>query len=101
VKKQTQYANHVKAFAPHQNFGPAISEAVEPRCATFSAIKLPDTTRWSEAASLGKDQKKICPLRRVHRSNCRAQPRFLNDKSAGIILVLQEACGGWLRVLRR
>ena len=26
-----------------------ISEAAEPRCATPSAIKLPDTPRWSEA----------------------------------------------------
>ena len=49
VKKQTQYANRAKTFAPHQNFGPAISEAAEPRCATPSAIKLPDTSRWSEA----------------------------------------------------
>jgi hypothetical protein len=40
-------------FAAHQDFGPASSEAVAPRCATPSAIKLPDTTRWSEAASLG------------------------------------------------
>ena len=49
MKKQTQYANRAKAFAPHRNFGPAISEAAEPRCATPSAIKLPDTPRWSEA----------------------------------------------------
>ena len=49
VKKQTQHANRAKAFAPHQKFGPAISEAAEPRCATPSAIKLPDTSRWSEA----------------------------------------------------
>jgi hypothetical protein len=49
VKKQTQHANHAKAFVPHQNFGPAISEAAEPRCATPSGIKLPDTPRWSEA----------------------------------------------------
>ena len=49
VKKQTQYANRAKAVAPHQNFGPAISETAKPRCATFSAIKLPDTPRWSEA----------------------------------------------------
>jgi hypothetical protein len=47
--KKAQYANHAKAFAPDQNFGPAISEAAEPRCATPSAIKLPDTLRWSEA----------------------------------------------------
>jgi hypothetical protein len=33
VKKQTQYANRAKAFAPHQNSGPAISEAAEPRLA--------------------------------------------------------------------
>jgi len=49
VKKQTQYANRAKAFAPHQNLGPAISEAANPRCVTPSAINLPDTTRWSEA----------------------------------------------------
>jgi hypothetical protein len=50
VKKQTQDANQAKAFAPHQNLGPAISEAAEPpRCVTPSGIKLPDTTRWSEA----------------------------------------------------
>jgi hypothetical protein len=49
VKKQTQYDNRAKAFAPHQNFGPAMSEAAEPRCATPSAIKLPDTPCWSEA----------------------------------------------------
>jgi hypothetical protein len=49
VKKQTQYAKRAKAFVPHQNFGPAISEAAEPRCATFSATKLPNTPRWSEA----------------------------------------------------
>jgi hypothetical protein len=30
-------------------FGPAIGEAAEPRCATPSAIKPPDTPRWSEA----------------------------------------------------
>jgi hypothetical protein len=48
-KKQTQYANHAKAFAPHQNFGPATSEAARPRCATPSGIKIPDTTRRSEA----------------------------------------------------
>jgi hypothetical protein len=29
VKKQTQDANQAKAFAPHQNLGPAISEAAE------------------------------------------------------------------------
>ena len=52
MKKQTQYANRAKAFAPHQNFGSAISEAAELRCVTFSAIKLPNTRRWSEAASL-------------------------------------------------
>ena len=49
VKKQTQCANRAKAFAPHQNLGPAISEAAKPRCVTPSAINLPDTTRWSEA----------------------------------------------------
>jgi hypothetical protein len=49
LKKQTQYANRAKAFAPHQSFGPAISEAAEPRCTTSSVIKLPDTPRWSEA----------------------------------------------------
>ena len=49
VKKQTQCANRAKAFAPHQNLGPAISEAAEPRCSTPSAIKLPDTPRRSEA----------------------------------------------------
>jgi len=43
VKKQTQYADHAKAFAPHQILGPAISEAAEPRCSTPSAIKLLDT----------------------------------------------------------
>jgi hypothetical protein len=36
-------------FAPQQKFGPAISEAAKLRCATVSAIKPPDTTRWSEA----------------------------------------------------
>ena len=41
--------NRAKAFAPHQKFGPAISEAAEPRYAASSAIKLPDTSRWSEA----------------------------------------------------
>jgi hypothetical protein len=45
----SQYDNRAKAFAPHQNFGPAMSEAAEPRCATPSAIKLPDTPCWSEA----------------------------------------------------
>ena len=49
VKKQTQCANRAKAFAPHQNLGPAISEAAEPRYSTPSAIKLPDTPRRSEA----------------------------------------------------
>ena len=49
MKKQTQYANRAKAFAPNQNFGPAISEAAEPRGVTFSAIKRPNTPRWSEA----------------------------------------------------
>jgi hypothetical protein len=41
--------NRAKAFAPHENLGPAISEAAKPRCVTPSAINLPDTTRWSEA----------------------------------------------------
>ena len=49
VKKQTPYADRAKAIAPHQILGPAISEAAEPRCSTPSAIKLPDTPRWSEA----------------------------------------------------
>jgi hypothetical protein len=49
VKKQTQYADHAKAFAPHKILGPAISEATEPRCSTPSVIELPDTPRWSEA----------------------------------------------------
>src|SRR4029077_2100461 len=49
VKEQSQYANRSMRFAPQQKFGPAISEAAEPRCATVSAIKLPDTSRWSEA----------------------------------------------------
>ena len=49
VKKQKQHANRAKAFAPYQKFGPAISEAAEPRYAAPSAIKLPDTSRWSEA----------------------------------------------------
>ena len=48
TRQETQCVNRAKAFAPHQNFGPAISEAAEPRCATPSAIKLPDTPRWSE-----------------------------------------------------
>jgi hypothetical protein len=34
VKKQPQYADRAKAFAPHQILGPAISEAAEPRCST-------------------------------------------------------------------
>jgi hypothetical protein len=33
----------------NKKLGPAISEAAESRCATPSAIKLPDTARWSEA----------------------------------------------------
>jgi hypothetical protein len=49
VKKQTQYADRAKAFAPHQMLGPAISEAAEAPCATPTAIKLPDTPRRSEA----------------------------------------------------
>jgi hypothetical protein len=49
VKKQPQCADRAKAFAPHQILGPAISEAVEPRCSTPIAIKLPDTPRRSEA----------------------------------------------------
>ena len=49
LKKHSQYANRSMRFAPQQQFGPAISEAAEPRCATVSAIKLPDTSRWSEA----------------------------------------------------
>jgi len=49
VKKQTQYADRAKAFAPHQILGPAISEAAKPRCSTLSAIKLPHTPRRSEA----------------------------------------------------
>jgi hypothetical protein len=49
VKKQTQYANRAKAFAPHQILSPAISEAAEPRCSTPSAIKLLDNPRRSEA----------------------------------------------------
>ena len=40
VKKQTQYANRAKAFAPHQNFGPAISEAAAPRSA-LSNCRIP------------------------------------------------------------
>ena len=49
VKKQPQYADGAKAFAPHQILGPATSEAPEPRCSTPIAIKLPDTPRRSEA----------------------------------------------------
>ena len=41
VKKQKQYADRTKAFTSHQIFGPAISEAVEPRCSTLSATELP------------------------------------------------------------
>ena len=37
VKKRTQYANYAKAFAPEQNFAPAISEAAEP-CAPRPAL---------------------------------------------------------------
>jgi hypothetical protein len=49
VKKDSQYADRSLGFAPQQQFGPAISEAAEPRCATVSGIKPPDTSRWSEA----------------------------------------------------
>jgi hypothetical protein len=41
--------DRAKAIAPQQILGPAISEAAEPRCSTPSAIRLPDTPRWSEA----------------------------------------------------
>ena len=49
VKKHSQYADRSMGFAPQQQFCPAISEAAESRWATVSAIKLPDTSRWSEA----------------------------------------------------
>jgi hypothetical protein len=49
VKKETQCASRAKAFAPHQNLGPAISEAAKSRGVTPSAINPSDTTRWSEA----------------------------------------------------
>src|SRR3974377_205378 len=49
VKKQSRYADRSMGFAHQQQFGPAISEHPEPRCATLSAIKPPDTSRWSEA----------------------------------------------------
>jgi hypothetical protein len=49
VKKDSQYPGRSLRFAPQQQFGPAISEAAEPSCATVSAIKPPDTSRWSEA----------------------------------------------------
>jgi hypothetical protein len=49
VKKDSQYPDRSLGFAPQQQFGPAISEAAEPRCATVSAIKPPDTSRRSEA----------------------------------------------------
>src|SRR3974390_3563820 len=49
VKKQSRYADRSMGFAHQQQFGPAISETAEPRCATLSAIKPPDTSRWSEA----------------------------------------------------
>jgi hypothetical protein len=41
VKRRSQYADRSMEFAPQQKFGPAISEAAEPRCATVSAIKPP------------------------------------------------------------
>ena len=43
VKRRSQHADCSMGFAPQRKFGPAISEAAEPRCATPSAIKLPDT----------------------------------------------------------
>jgi hypothetical protein len=43
VKRRSQHADCSTGFAPQLKFGPAISEAAEPRCATPSAIKLPDT----------------------------------------------------------
>jgi hypothetical protein len=49
VKRRSQHADCSMGFAPKRKFGPAISEAAQPRCATPSAIKLPDTTCWSEA----------------------------------------------------
>jgi len=36
VKKDSQYADRSLGFAPQQQFGPAISEAAEPRYATVS-----------------------------------------------------------------
>jgi len=49
VKKQSRYPNRAKTFTPQQKFGPAISEAAEPRCDTPSATKLSHTPRRSEA----------------------------------------------------
>ena len=49
VKRHSQYADRSLGFASQQQSGPAISEAAEPRCITVSAIKPPDTSRWSEA----------------------------------------------------
>jgi hypothetical protein len=49
VKKHSQYSGRSMGFAPQQQFGPAISEAAKPRCATVNAIKPPDTSRRSEA----------------------------------------------------
>ena len=49
VKRRSQHAGRSMEFTPQQKFGPAISEAAEPRCSTPSAIKLPDTPRRSEA----------------------------------------------------
>jgi hypothetical protein len=45
MKKQSRYTNRAKAFTPQQKFGPAISEAAEPRCDTPSATKLSHTPR--------------------------------------------------------
>src|SRR3974390_444311 len=49
VKTQPRYADLPMGFPNKKQLGPAISETAEPRCATVSAIKPPDTSRWSEA----------------------------------------------------
>src|SRR3974390_2254689 len=49
ICRQSRYADRSMGFAHQQPFGPAISETAEPRCATFSAIKPPDISRWSGA----------------------------------------------------
>ena len=80
VKKQTRYANRAKAFAPHQNFGPAISEAAESR---FATVQRYQTAEYPFASGLRRGLASIGVSRSLR--SVAATPRFSGTEIFALI----------------